>query len=767
MPLLGILIFRKLLLIDQFELLLPAGSIFGIALYVLIVNSTSYFIKGEVGIYLSYFFLFLILALLILKKNSSTKLNLTPPKKIFVYLFSIITWGLLIFWKGSFALIGSDTNLYYAVAHTFVKGNTPAFTPWQPGLPLAYHLGTFQLLGIFYLFTNLSFEFLHIFFSCFFILCSSQIIIWLWNRNFNLFSFLIGNLTAAITLISFGFLKVAIPISKGFPQVSNYQQFFLWIRNLPNVNQSIEGYGAPVTLDTLIYFIFHAFGLALILSLVVLINYSKRHIFFRKWILIGIGLSALALINESAFVISVLGLVVIALINDFQNKVFELHKKYLILSFLFFILLFFCGLILIQGGTITNLIFNSKDINKSLQILPEKSNNEALITYHVNQSISKAIPIRKDWLPFQWFSIGVDVLLVYSVISFIFVKYTKVQKNISITFLIMGISSMVAYYYVIPKYLPANGNRFLSFAFINLVLSSFYSIHNMIGYINQKFLRYLIFILLLILIITPTILPPLTLLTKTRFGENKLIPRPEEMTKGLRWIKDNLPFDSRVAILDVRAPHPSGMARVMVQSGVFAPVFTDQYRAYTIEASPEYLDLAFFLNPSSISELRINFILIDPQYFNTLPQRRKMQLEDTRYFKKIFDDSDKNQEWEKIYQIKDTYLNEAKDISGSFDELKRLNLKGKIYIDNEENFHPDYLRRAIIFSLRQEDLYYQPQSGVYLNVEADIHQSKPKEDINYDYLILGPNRNPQVFCRCQLKLIWTGLKDNFFVWQRT
>ena len=179
----GIIIFRKILFLERLELLIPAGSILGLTLFVFLINTTSFFVKGTAGVNLPYFFLLLLLLTVFLKKVKQPKIRLTLNKVFIFYLLSFLIWGLLIFWKGNFALIGSDSNLYYSVAHSFIKGNIPALTPWQPDLALAYHLGTFQLLGAFYLFTNLSFEFLHIFFSSFFIFCSAQIIIWIWKRH--------------------------------------------------------------------------------------------------------------------------------------------------------------------------------------------------------------------------------------------------------------------------------------------------------------------------------------------------------------------------------------------------------------------------------------------------------------------------------------------------------------------------------------------------------------------------------------------------------
>ena len=62
-------------------------------------------------------------------------------------------------------------------------------------------------------------------------------------------------------------------------------------------------------------------------------------------------------------------------------------------------------------------------------------------------------------------------------------------------------------------------------------------------------------------------------------------------------------------------------------------------------------------------------------------------------------------------------------------------------------------------------MYFNPQSGVYLNVEAYINQKNPQKDIKYDFLILGEKTKPQDACNCNANLIWKGLKDEVYLWR--
>lgn len=752
----GIVIIWKTCNVDRFELLIPVGSVTGIFLFVFLLNLFSFFLKGVNGIIVAYLFLIIPLFLIRLHIKFSD-FNWPKSRKLIIfYSLSIVIWAVIIFWKGNHALIGSDVNLYYSIAHTFIKGNFPPQTPWQPDLPLSYHLGAPELLGAFYAFTGAPFEFLHIFFSSFFIFLSSQIIIWIWKRHLSVSSFIWGNLAAAVALISFGFFKFIIPY---FPlkikNLSNFHEIFLWIRDLPTVYQSIEIYGASVNLDSLIYFIFHSFGLAIALSLIVIVIHFRKEKQYLSWVILIGGLASLALVNETIFVIFAPAVIFGRFCTELQNKTFIKNLKIILL-----VTTVTGVIVFIQGGIIANSVLSSSNLNRSVLIFPKKEDiKEDFISYHQNQQLSKALPIKQEWLPFRWFHIGTDILIPIVVSLFFLIKYSKKQQLLQIMFITAGIFSLLGYNFIVPKYLVANSNRFLVFAFINFSLSIIFSLQNFKP-------KLLLVLALTFFILLPTLLSPITVLSKTRFGENKLIPKKEQMTSAISWMEKNLPYNTKAIVLDARAPHPSGMVRAMVQAGVFAPIFQGDFKAYTIEASPEYFDIAYFLSPKALIKLDIDVLLIDGFFYQTLSEERKAQLENERYFEKIFTGQNKDG-WEKIYKIKNEFKTFGNEIEGTFDQMQGLIPSiGEIYIDKEENFDPSFLRRALIFSLRNKEIYFLPQSGVYLNVEENINSHSPKLDGIYDFFVLGKNSKPETICNCRTVLVWVGLKDQVFVWKK-
>lgn len=764
--LVGVILIKEVTSESRFEIILPSGFVLGHTIFVFILNLVSFFFKGSTGVVIAYGLTIFLGFVFLLKQR--TKFSFPSisfdGKFLFFWLSSILVWGLFIFWKTSHVLIGSDTNLYYAVAHSFIKGNFPPVTPWQPDIPLSYHIGTSELLGAFYYLSGLDFQFLHLFFSALFIFCAAQIIIWIIRRHNTLISFLLYNLATAVTFISFGFIYITWPIFPiRLPVIESINQLVLWLRDLPTVNQAIEVYGAPINLDALIYFIFHAFGLSIFFSLLVLVLNLRKEKTMLGWIVICIGLAGLALVNESLFIAAFPAFFLGIFLVELKEKTLTKNlKKLLLLVAITVLVVFF------QGGIISSSINSPKNLENSVILFPQKGDiKDDFQGYHLGQEASKLLPNKVEWLPLRWYHLGVDFLLVLSLIPVFVVKSEFYQSVLVKVLFVAGLFSLLAYNVIVPKFLVANGNRFLSVSFLFFSLLLCLSLIPIFKKIQKSLIKKIIFIIFVGWIFISTILPPLALLSKNRFGENKLIPKSLQSSQGILWLKDNANFNDRVVVLDKNAPHPSGQARALVEAGVFTPVFYGNFRAFTIEASPEYIDIAYYLSPEALKKLKVNILLIDNVFFETLPKIRKQQLDDEAYFEKVFDYSNNRTEWEKIYKIKNEYLENGGELDGAFVELSLfLPTQGNIYIDNEENFDPSFLRRPLIFSLRDKEIYYSPQSGVYLNVETDINSHPPIKSGDYDYLVLGKNTNPENICDCLARLIWTGLKGEVFMWKR-
>ncbi|MDP3974538.1 MAG: hypothetical protein Q8P65_00945, partial [bacterium] len=653
----GITILRKITDLNRIELMLPVGSILGLTIFTFFLNAIAFLVRGYAGVVIAYL-LTIFLGILLNKfiKADSAKIIFLTGKQLFFWIFSIVFWGGFIFWKTAHVLIGSDTNLYYAVAHSFIRGNFPPMTPWQPDLPLFYHLGTSELLGALHFFSNLDFQFLHLFLSALFIFCAAQIVIWITGRHTNLVNFLLANLAVAVTFISFGFIYLTWPVFPiKLPSISSINQLIIWLRNLPTVNQSIEVYGAPINLDALIYFIFHAFGIAIFLSLVVLLLNYKKEKPLAGWVVICIGLASLALVNESLFVAAFPAIVLGIVLVEYRAKTIFKNIKVLLS-----LLILTASVVFLQGGIISASINTPNGIEKSAIIFPKKEDiKENFNGYHSGQEMSKLLSLEAG-LPLRWFHIGINLLLLLCISAAFIIKANFTHPVLLKVFFMAGLASLVGYNVIVPKFLVANGNRFLSVSFLFFSLVLYWSLIPIYEKIKKRLYIRIIFLVIVGWIFIPTILPPLALLSKTRFGENKLIPKLLQSSQGILWLKNNTTLGDRVMVLDKNAPHPSGQERALVEAGVFAPVFPGDFRAFTIEASPQYIDIAYSLSPRALQKLKINILLIDKVFYETLPEKRKKQLEDKNFFVKLFDDSNDLLNWEKIYKVKDEYINKGR-----------------------------------------------------------------------------------------------------------
>ncbi len=206
----GIIIFKSVSSLKRAEVLIPAGVLLGLSFFIFLINAVAFVIKGGIGIIISY--ILQILLAVVFYKMHSGGVEFPKRKSLILWVISLVSWGGFIYWKTSHALIGSDTNIYYSVTASFIKGNFPPLTPWQPEVPLAYHLGAFELLGVFHFFTDFSLEFLHLFFATVFIFSSVQIIMWIFKRHNSLWTFILANIAVSIGFISFGFINISWPI---------------------------------------------------------------------------------------------------------------------------------------------------------------------------------------------------------------------------------------------------------------------------------------------------------------------------------------------------------------------------------------------------------------------------------------------------------------------------------------------------------------------------------------------------------------------------
>ena len=468
----GTLVIRFLIDEVRFEVLYPLGLFAGTLFYLVLLNSLSFIFGPQISQYLS-FFLVMLISITILKFSKLSKISYLRGKSLLLFLFSSLFFIIPLFWVIGKTLLGADVEIFYSIAKTFSRGNFPMVTPWQPDLFLTYHYGISILIGAINGLTNLKLDFILLALSLFYIFCLIQSFIWIWKRHDKIFSLLLYFLIPSLTLFSVGTMMLVIP---SFPIELTKN---LEILNLPTAHKSFETYGgAVVDLNGHVYFFHHLVGLVITWLLIVLCTNIQRKRFLFRVITVAICLIGFALINEAFFILSIF--FVIASFIYFEIKQKSLKKDVIPL---FLIGLVSLLIILFQGGVITGYILNRhKGLEQSVIIFPKISDYpeglaavDNLRGYRAGQ---QSTHIFKENFLFKskWYQLGVSWLLgIFIILIIILWKYIDIKKKFTLLFFLStSVFSILAYNTVIPIYVPANGNRFLTmcYQFLGLGLST-------------------------------------------------------------------------------------------------------------------------------------------------------------------------------------------------------------------------------------------------------------------------------------------------------
>lgn len=782
----GLVITRIISSEKRLEVLLPVSLFGGICLFTFLLNILSYIFPPPQGIYIIYA-LFALLAL-ILWHFQQPKVDMPRGTSLILYILSTAVWGILLFKIIGHMNLTGDPFIYQTIGKSFTRGNFPIYESWEPDIKLSYHYGPSIFLGVFHKLFNLPFDLVQRSTSFITTLMLSQFLIWIFKRHLSLKSLLIYQLIPLIALICLGNWIIALPM---FPltRPSNFPGLIAWLSGLPTAHMNISTYGgATVALDGLMYFYHELIGMASFIWIVWLTFTYRQDRRLFSFFFLAVSIAATIIINEVFFPISILSVGLIIFFKEFQNK-FNFSRKNILVLFTLFTL--FCLTVIFQGGVLTESLFGKKSEYPTIQLFPDKKNIMMLIDksipladytkqmisledYQKIQQSSLLYPPNERWLPFRWFHPSFIFFYLANLVICL-ILYIYKQKNRFLLCLTLLLSAAFATLIYNSTYIIGNNSsRLIAFAYTflgtNLVLSLIW----LLEFLKRVNNFYLFLVLILIAWLSiPSILPSLVQQLTPKESQNKFFSQESDnLPPTLNWMYNNLPYNSR--IVNVVAGNYNGATLSKV--GIFTPTWTGKYRAYTMDGSPDYFDLIYTLNPSVVKKFKITYLVIDSTSFAKLPLVRQQQLSSLSYFPPVYGYSLGNI-WERIYRITDKYLLESEDLPGTFQELnQKIPNTVKIYIDKESPPSKGdlglwaSLRRALIFTLKDRDLYYEYglSSGnnlPYQHVEARVSGNPPSPSINYDYLALYSETQSKSVCHCQAKIIWRGFEDNIVIWQ--
>src|SRR3989344_2085639 len=761
----GVSLLRRATEDKRAEVIIPAGIVFGIALYIFLLNLVAHIIKGIPGFYLA-LLMELLLTVVIKLYSKTDKLTFPVGRVKTVWVFSLMVWGIFLYIITATGHASSgDASNHYILASLFLRGDYPIHSPYQPDFLAYYHIGGAQLLGALKGITDGSFEFLFSLFSLISLLSISQVLTFILKpKDEKAIPLPLFFLVPAVGIISLGQFMLSWPFVFELPQISN--GLLNWLAHLP-----IYGvFGASTSLDSFALFFHRMLSISFFVALLPLILIPKMKSKAVPSLLILLSLSAIALTDESVFIVTVVAVFIITAFTLFR-------KSYLMWAFLCISIV---TVSLIQGGIITDSIFSRN--GKSMVLVFPKDETGPLTHYgsyrttRIRHVQSYLFPDNENYRPFRWFHPSIlwqlGLMLSFSLITlYLYRKKDPIYFRLNYLMWLLFISSvtaLLAFLILVPKGMyHINGFRFLgmSFHFSGLGIALFI-IYGQTTLKFNKLLKLLIKLVIIWLLIF-SIVPPLMQLFP-RKGYNWFAYTPPQTQMPLyNWIRQNIPFEKRGLMLTDPNPSSSSNTDLVTQVGTFTPVWTNEYYAQGFDTNPTYSDVFYTLNPELVKLLRLDFIVISDQYLSILPSKRVADLKNQNFFQPTFTDWTNNYT---VLRILPKYLKEGENLNGTFYQLVQIApVEGKYFVE-EVPIIPEDMHRAVRLALYQREVYerekFFPFSDAFYNFVIDV-------DMKYygvyrgkfDYLILSSKTDPKTICNCATKLLWEGVGNGIKLWE--
>lgn len=770
----GIVLVKRVVSVRRAEVVIPLGILCGIITYIFILNIFSFFLRGVLGI-LIITFLFFIISSFILRNTKTVVLDYPEGKAKKLWIMALILWGIFLYFPIAHMYAGAEQFMYDSIAKTFSRGNFPILSPWQPDLYVSYHYGYSILEGAINILTGAYYDQIQRIVGIVVILSTIQLLVFGLKRHNDTKVFIFYQIIVLLGLVSFGSIMIIWPVWPiKLPEIKSAGEFFAYIISLPNMTQTMDSYGMPSRLAMIVYQIHHALGLANFFLLIILATFGKikRKLF---WLLFFVNLTILAVINESLFPAAFLSTFFVFILRD-QKKGKLLSKRNLSLVLFYFTAGLFS---LFEGGMITDNLFRNKNIESGIKFVTFKDIPERL--HYFLGRVFQILPMKDEWVPFRWSHLDFILMFLMSIALLIFIK-SRIKKHVLIivALIIAALVTTVTFYTITVKFLPADANRFLSFTYIFLGITLGIETSMILEQFYLKKKRYLILIIILVLwiLIPSSITFIFGFWNITDKNDYFLLPEDHSIPPVNVWLSNNINYSERTLDLvsftyyksEKAGYHDRIIKSIPPISGVFSPYWDGKYQAFMYTPGPDYLSMIYFLNPSSVVRLKLKYLIIDRQFFKSLPIIRQRQLQDPKYFSRVFvDDKTIPEYWVAVYEIKDAYYS-LPDIEDDVFALEKLIPEGaKVYLENNRNSPTfDYLqiKNAELLVLNNKDLAIVPdyQTG-YGFLGVVLKNRIPIDGERYDYLVLKDGTDPKELCNCDAEIIWEGYDKKSIAWK--
>lgn len=754
----GITILRRASSENRFQVLLPAGTILGIALYIFLINAVAHIIKGPFGFYLA-LGIQLVIAFFV-KRVPAQAIDYPKNHHKLLFILSIFFFiPFLIVISAQGPANTADSFMHYSIASVFGRGDYPPHVPWQPDYISYYHLGVAQFLAALRTFTSASYELLFALFEMLTLACIALIVPWLYKTSKH--NLLLFFSVSAFSIFSLGSFFLAWPTSFDLSPLS---AGINWIKNLPTLaDVPANGYGTQTNLLSFMLFAHRVLGIAIFIVILVLMLFPKagKLYYFSLIILI----SSLALADESTFTVAIPAIFLVMLFTSSSSFL----KTLLFIAVSTVIVVF-------QGGILSYVVFNPNRTPSDILIFPPDAKGPSALYENYRSSRFGSIGstfAKRDTTPLVFFNVGialrVGILLLISALLFF---KSKTKDPLYKGLLVLSLASLfglLEFIILIPKgYLHANGSRFvgLSYYFSGLVIIYLiYLFWEKGAFLNKRFLKIVkLSKILIIWTLALTIIPSIIILFPLQ-DYNWYTNSAETKNPFFAWIKQNIPQQDRILFLAANSPSANVSINLSIisQTGAFTPIWAPPIRSfYGADVSPTFFDIFYTLNPSLLRLLQVKYIIVGPQYLSLLPAQRQADINNNVFFKPVYLSDNKELA---VLQIQDAYLNEAQEYEGTFTQLKEIApLDSTYYIESPPAIEESMYRSTRLI-LSDRKMYYSKTVAFYnYQLDADLKYYGETADY-YDYLILGKNTDPKTICSCDAELAWSYAGGNIKLWK--
>jgi hypothetical protein len=641
---------------NRIENLIGLSGIFGIGIYVFLINAIGYFIPIRIVFYLI-FLLFFIISIVLFYFNRSKSLEWGIDKKWRKILFGVTLLLVIISGLISFRLPLSLGDRLQAgsmpTAATIAEGNFPPIEIWEPERPLVYHyapeLFSAAIHKVSGLPLYLAYDFQNAILIGILFLLGFILVKHFCNNNFKAF-------VSSLLMLYAGSLVFLKGINGIFSLYNKYILYQYVYAPFKFVFEMIDTVFSKPTLKNMLEIPWNALSFPLMIAVIYLYFYSIGHKQGKKIALLnGFLLALLALSAETYFAVFCLILFIYPFIFGFVNRDWITAKRFLMISFL--ILVIALPIAFIQGGVLESI----------LRLNPDLSATE----YYFTNQIDKVFKINKtpwllntrfgegNWLPIyhpkfliEW---GLLLVLLIPASFFLLRKYSPFSLFLTIS---------LAIFFCIPFLInfikSCNMERFFypvnlfGGLMVGLFLGSLYLSVKKIW--SKRFILFIIVVLMLQVIVFQALFLFIGYPPGVWDASDKIFVQSNSFEgKAYYWIKRNTNINDYFLILkeedDDKDFAPN--YRFILNTGRIAPIYAYHWQDYQAGNLPSFFETSLFkkirksCDFSAIKNLNYNYLYVDNNWPRGFEERCLANSDLTLVFK-----AEEGDKFVRIYQVK-------------------------------------------------------------------------------------------------------------------